>query len=105
MKAEVVEITTITEDGEKSIEAIHMNDNYAVFVGGPEVYHVANLNTGVIEYKDPQFANAVSYAEHGNSFIQNELWKWVAVQGAKNKEALDKDSSVIEFTPDMGLEE
>jgi hypothetical protein len=106
VKAEVTNIVYHAGDGESDIATIvHENDNYVVVVGGPETYHTINRLTGVIEFKDPQLANAVSYAEHGNSFIVNELWKWVSVQGAKNKEALDTESSVIEFTPDMGLDQ
>jgi hypothetical protein len=96
VKAEVTDIATHVQ------VPVHDNEYYEVWPS-PELdtYLVTNKFSGVIEFRDPQFANAVSYAEHGNSFIINELWKWVSVQGAKNKEALDSESSVIEFTPDM----
>ena len=81
---------------------VHENDNYYVTIVGEE-YGVVNKQFGVVEFKDPQLANVVTYAEHGNSFIVNELWKWVAVQGAKNKEVLDKEDSVIQFTAEDGL--
>lgn len=105
MKAEVTSVVHHDGIGVHPDTPVHENTNYLVFVDTVESYKVVNKVTGVTEFKDPQIANAISYAEHGNSFIVNELWKWVAVQGSKNKEALDKDSSVIEFTSDMGLEE
>lgn len=60
------------------------------FVPQPVGYMVINKETGVVEFRDPQIANAISYAEHGNSFLKHKLWRMVAVQGEQSAAFLDK---------------
>jgi hypothetical protein len=72
------------------------NEHYAVFVDYPADqpvavgYVVINKEHNVPEFRDAQIANAISYAEHGHSFLKNKLWRLVGVQGQSQAEFLDK---------------
>ena len=83
---------------------VHENTNYVVVVGtnkdGLLTYFVVNKQTAVVEEEQRQLSQAILYAEHTNTFLVNELWKWVAVQGQSNKEALDKETATLELVDD-----
>lgn len=72
---------------------IHETANYFVCIGATG-YDVINRNTGVVEATEQMLPQAILHAENSNSFFVNQLWRWVATQGAASREALDKDESL-----------
>jgi hypothetical protein len=83
------------------MSAVYENENFIVEVHETQdqdgTYGVRNKETHVVEFKDSQIANAITYAEHGNSFLKLRLWRLVSIQGAQSAEFLDKQSAEHEL--------
>lgn len=78
------------------MKAVYENDNFQVVVvdnDGDRKYGAVNVETSVVEFKDSQIANAITYAEHANSFLKNRLWRLVAIQAEQSAAFLDKNGA------------
>lgn len=87
--------------------SVHENESYVVepakagdAAAAPDkdVYRVYNKSTGNMEFDDAQIANAISYAEHANTFLKYKLWRLIAVNNQANAEFLDKQSAQVALT-------
>lgn len=80
------------------ISVVHTNANYAVYVEyedlRPVGYCVLNHTTGVSELSCETLMEAIDFAEHSNSFVANELWRWIAQKGAQMR----KETNLEELT-------
>jgi hypothetical protein len=87
---------------------IHENEHYAIKLGPVTEaittnesitfmgYVAVNKKTEVEEFKSRNLPEAINFAEHSNSYLTNELWKWIKAQGAAQA---DEQESIL--TPDL----
>lgn len=81
-------------------ELVHENDNYYIVQKNDgSGYDAVNYKTGVIEAEHRELPAIITWAEHSNAFLEHKLWKWIAVQGQKNKDELDKEDAVNALVP------
>lgn len=72
------------------MQVLHENQNYQVWLDGgddglgnfaPTGYKCVNRNTGVSEHACEKIVEAIDFVEHSNSYLENNLWKWIAKRG------------------------